>query len=191
MTAIKSAIRVTTLREIGTIVEANLEAARMSLAEAEGVQKGIGLVLAAFEGNRKKIEKDLADQKVTQDQADIELKGLRNAENIVKSMLLGSARIDQLSVLAKGRIQALETIHKNFARVYEGEKTRLAELEAAEMGKFEDPNIYTRPIGTHPGDPLAKNRASDPTAEPPVETPVESKVETPQTQNLPFTPDAP
>ncbi len=154
----KADIKAGTAFEIGSKLEDRLEGLNRELSQLEGAKSALTQAAKALESHQKFVDKDLEDGKLDKEQHNLAKKYVEQCGGLVRNLLVGAeVRIHE----ARGQVQAMEGAIKVVKQVYDIERTKARALrdEAALIDETASPDS-TRPVGRHPGDPLADRRSS-------------------------------
>ena len=174
---LKHEVKALTYHEIGMRLDDQLDAAKSEQSGFEGAKQAFQVATKRVEDLTSHIDKEVKDGTLDLEQSTLAKRWVLRAVNIVSNLAIQS---EVQLYQAQGKVMALNQAVKHAKTMYDQEKARLDEAIAAEKALSEavdsgeevladDPKRPSaRPVGEHPGDPLAARREE---GEVPAETP--------------------
>jgi hypothetical protein len=165
---LKHEVKALTYHEIGMRLDDQLDAAKSEQSGFEGAKQAFQLASKRVEDLTAHIDKEVKDGVMDIEQSTLAKRWILRAINVVSNLAMQS---EVQFYQAQGKVVALTQAVKHTKNLYDQEKARLDEAiahekamaEAEAKGEtIEDPKRpISRPMGEHPGNPIADRREGE------------------------------
>lgn len=167
MSQMKSEVKVATLHEMGVKLDNILEAAEREMYQHEGGKQALAGAKKRVEQHLALVDRDVQEGKLDLEQASLIKKWVAQCVHIVENL---GIQAEVQGYQAQGKVLNAKHVVAVAKAMFDREKAQLSALAEAEKAIAEGQSPIpqdmvgrpdARPVGTHPGDPLADRRVAD------------------------------